>query len=131
MAEAQIGDSVAAVNQTNKIDPITLEVVRTGLIAIVHEMTITLARTSYSTIIREVHDYSCVLFDAKGRLIAQAEGIPIFNGSMNFVIDEVLKKYPIEEIEEGDIFISNDPIPGEERTRMTSTSSCRSFGMAS
>lgn len=112
MAEAQIGDSVAAVNQTNKIDPITLEVVRTGLIAIVHEMTITLARTSYSTIIREVHDYSCVLFDAKGRLIAQAEGIPIFNGSMNFVIDEVLKKYPIEEIEEGDIFISNDPYTG-------------------
>lgn len=94
------------------VDAITLEVVRAGLVSIVHEMSITMDRTSYSTIIREVHDYSCVLFDGKGRLIAQAEGIPIFNGSMNFVIDAVLSKFPIAGMKPGDIFISNDPYTG-------------------
>lgn len=94
------------------VDPITLEVVRAGLVSIVHEMSITMDRTSYSTIIREVHDYSCVLFDGKGRLIAQAEGIPIFNGSMNFVIDKVLERFPVSSMKPGDIFISNDPYTG-------------------
>lgn len=94
------------------VDPITLEVVRAGLVSIVHEMSITMDRTSYSTIIREVHDYSCVLFDGKGRLIAQAEGIPVFNGSMNFVIDAILKHFPVATMKPGDIFISNDPYSG-------------------
>ena len=91
------------------VDAVTLEVVRAGLVSIVHEMSITMDRTSYSTIIREVHDYSCVLFDGQGRLIAQAEGIPIFNGSMNFVIDAVLGRFPVADMKPGDIFISNDP----------------------
>lgn len=95
-----------------QVDPITLEVVRAGLVSIVHEMSITMDRTSYSTIIREVHDYSCVLFDGKGRLIAQAEGIPVFNGSMNFVIDAILKKFPVDTMKPGDIYISNDPYTG-------------------
>jgi len=94
------------------VDAITLEVVRAGLVSIVHEMSITMDRTSYSTIIREVHDYSCVLFDGQGRLIAQAEGIPIFNGSMNFVIDAVLARFPVASMKPGDIFISNDPYTG-------------------
>ena len=95
-----------------RVDPITLEVIRAGLMSIVHEMSITMNRTSYSTIIREVHDYSCVLFDSDGRLIAQAEGIPIFNGSMNFVIEAVLDRYPASEMQPGDMFISNDPYTG-------------------
>ena len=73
--------------QDASVDPVTLEVVRAGLHSIIGEMSITLNRTSYSTILREINDYSCVLFDSRGRLLAQAEGIPIFNGSMNFVID--------------------------------------------
>ena len=95
-----------------KVDPVTLEVIRAGLMSVVHEMSITMDRTSYSTIIREVHDYSCVLFDSKARLIAQAEGIPIFNGSMNFVIDAVLDRYPASEMQAGDMYISNDPYTG-------------------
>jgi N-methylhydantoinase B len=97
------------VAQAPKIDPVTLEVVRAGLTSIISEMSITLNRTSYSTILREINDYSCVLFDNQGRLLAQAEGIPIFNGSMNFVIDAVIEKYPLAEMKAGDIFLSNDP----------------------
>ncbi|MDE0388427.1 MAG: hydantoinase B/oxoprolinase family protein, partial [Rhodospirillales bacterium] len=91
------------------VDPVTLEVVRAGLHSIISEMSITLNRTSYSTILREINDYSCVLFDSRGRLLAQAEGIPIFNGSMNFVVDAVIVKFPLAEMREGDIFLSNDP----------------------
>ncbi len=94
------------------IDPVTLEVIRAGLMSVVHEMSITMDRTSYSTIIREVHDYSCVLFDGQGRLVAQAEGIPVFNGSMNFVIDAVTARYPLSEMQPGDMYISNDPYTG-------------------
>ena len=92
-----------------KIDPVTLEVVRAGLASIISEMSITLKRTSYSTILREINDFSCVLFDSRGRLLAQAEGIPIFNGSMNFVVEAVIAKYPIADMKPGDIFLSNDP----------------------
>ena len=48
------------------VDPVTLEVVRAGLHSIISEMSITLNRTSYSTILREINDYSCVLFDSQG-----------------------------------------------------------------
>ena len=92
------------------VDPVTLEVVRAGLHSIISEMSITLNRTSYSTILREINDYSCVLFDSRGRLLAQAEGIPIFNGSMNFVDRRGDRQVPAgRRCEEGDIFLSNDP----------------------
>ena len=76
-------------------------------------MSVTLSRTAYSTIIRDVHDFSCVLFDAKHRLIAQAEGIPSFNGSMSFALTAVTEKYPLETMRPGDVYISNDPYAGE------------------
>lgn len=92
-----------------KVDPVTLEVVRAGLASIISEMSITLKRTSYSTILREINDFSCVLFDGKGRLLAQAEGIPIFNGSMNFVVEAVTDRFPLSSMKPGDIYLSNDP----------------------
>lgn len=95
------------------VDPITLEVIRTSLISIVQEMSVTLTRTAYSTIIRDVHDFSCVLFDANGRLIAQAEGIPSFNGGMSFVIECVAEKFPLASMSPGDAYLVNDPYSGE------------------
>nr|WP_281406773.1 hydantoinase B/oxoprolinase family protein [Aminobacter sp. MDW-2] len=91
------------------VDAVTLEVIRAGLISIVREMSVALTRTAYSTIIRDVHDFSCVVFDARGRLVAQAEGIPSFNGSMSFALDAVRAKFPLGEMKPGDVFISNDP----------------------
>lgn len=112
MSEARHTEEHEFAATEHRIDPITLEVIRAGLMSVVHEMSITMDRTSYSTIIREVHDYSCVLFDGQGRLIAQAEGIPVFNGSMNFVIEAVTKRYPLHEMQPGDMYISNDPYTG-------------------
>jgi N-methylhydantoinase B len=99
--------------RTTAVDPVTLEVVRAALISIVREMSVTLTRTAYSTIIRDVHDFSCVLFDASGRLIAQAEGIPSFNGGMRFALDATTVKFPLQEMQPGDVYLSNDPYFGE------------------
>ncbi len=87
--------------------------IRAGLISIVREMSVTLTRTAYSTIIRDVHDFSCVVFDASGRLIAQAEGIPSFNGGMSFALDATTSKFPLAEMRPGDVYLSNDPYFGE------------------
>ena len=98
---------------TGRVDPITLEVVRAGLTSIVREMSVTLTRTAYSTIIRDVHDFSCVVFDRRGRLIAQAEGIPSFNGSMGFTLAATAAKFPLAAMRPGDVYISNDPYFGD------------------
>ncbi len=107
------GADRAALSAEGRVDPITLEVIRAGLISIVREMSVTLTRTAYSTIIREVHDFSCVVFDNRGRLIAQAEGIPSFNGSMGFTLAATAAKFPLAEMAPGDVYLSNDPYFGE------------------
>jgi N-methylhydantoinase B len=91
------------------VDPITREVVQNRLTAIVREMSITLQRASYSPIIYEVKDFSSVLLRPSGQLVAQAEGIPGFLGAMPQLLEPVLERYPLEAIQPGDVFISNDP----------------------
>src|SRR3989442_15840649 len=53
-------------------DPITLEVVREALSAIVREMRITLVRTAYSSILYEGEDFSCVLMDRQAQIVAMS-----------------------------------------------------------
>ena len=54
--------------QAPPLDPITLEVVCEGLIAIVKEMRVTIIRASYSSVIYEYDDFSCALFDTEGQM---------------------------------------------------------------
>jgi N-methylhydantoinase B len=91
------------------VDPVTREVVQNRLITIVREMAIALIRASYSPIIYEVKDFSCVLVRPNGELVVQAEGIPVFLGAMAELVPPVLERYPLETIRPGDIFLSNDP----------------------
>ena len=51
-----------------RFDPITLEVLWTRMISIVDEAAAALVRTSFSTVVRESHDFSCVITDAVGPL---------------------------------------------------------------
>ena len=55
-----------------RADPITLEVVTNALVAVAEQMAATILRTSYSTVIREMLDYSTAVFDLEGRIIAQS-----------------------------------------------------------
>lgn len=93
-------------------DPIRVEVIGSALSSIVDEMGETLVRASYSTNIKERRDCTACLFDAEGRTLAQAEQIPIHLGSLMGIVEEVLRRYPVEVISEGDTFCGNDPHTG-------------------
>ena len=64
------------------VDPITLEVIGNALMAASEEVAASLIRTAYSSNIKERADCSVAVFDGQGRLIVQAEHIPIHLGSM-------------------------------------------------
>lgn len=64
------------------IDPTTAEIIRSSLVYASEEMGIALRNASYSPNIRERMDHSAAIFDHKGRLLAQAEHIPVHLGSL-------------------------------------------------
>ena len=91
------------------LDPITIEISWNSLRSIADECYLTLMRSAFSTNIKERHDHSTAIADAKGRLIVQAENaLPIHLASMSGLIGLILKQYP-DSIAPGDIFIANDP----------------------
>jgi len=88
------------------LDPIALEIGWNGLKSIADECFITIMRSAFSTNIKERHDHSTAIADAKGRLIAQAEmALPIHLASMAGLMRHLLDQYG-EDIWPGDIFIA-------------------------
>ncbi len=92
-----------------EIDPILLEIIRHGLIATAEEMKLHLARTAYNPILYEVLDFSCGVFDAGARLLAQADGLPIFLGALGAAVRCVIADIGADRMEDGDVFLFNDP----------------------
>ncbi|HUT80979.1 MAG TPA: hydantoinase B/oxoprolinase family protein [Candidatus Bathyarchaeia archaeon] len=93
------------------VDIITREVIRGGLEYIAEEMGIILRNAAYSTNIKERMDHSCSLFDGKGRMIAQAEHIPVHLGAMPLSVKSIMNVFE-NDIFQGDSFIVNDPYLG-------------------
>ncbi len=92
------------------LDPITLEIIFNGLRSITDETFIALTKSAYSTNIKERRDHSTAICDVAGRLIVQAENsLPIHLASMTGLMEKLLAKYAHEDIEEGDLFVANDP----------------------
>ncbi|MDY6951100.1 MAG: hydantoinase B/oxoprolinase family protein [Thermodesulfobacteriota bacterium] len=92
------------------IDPVTLEVFKNLVLAIPEEMGANLRRTAFSPNIKERLDESCALFDKRGRLIAQAEHIPVHLGAMPSAVKAVASDFP--KLGPGDQVIVNDPYCG-------------------
>ncbi len=93
-------------------DPIQLEIVRHALVGIAGEMKVTLVRCAYNPIIFEAYDFSTGVFDPDGRLAAQAAGLPIFLGTLDWAVQAVVDKYADGGFLEGDVYLSNDPYEG-------------------
>lgn len=94
----------------DELDPITVEVLWTRLISVIDEAGLTLHRTSFSTVVRESHDYTCMVLSPDGQAVAQAtRSIPSFIGTMPMSVKAFLKKYPADTLRPGDVVISNDP----------------------
>jgi N-methylhydantoinase B len=93
-----------------QLDPVTLTMWWNKLITIVDEAQATLLRTAFSRIVTDAWDFSCALFDTKGRMIAQGRhGLPQFTGCMSFAIRDFLEAFPIDTLEPGDSLITTDP----------------------
>jgi len=73
------------------------------------EMGVTLQRTAISPNIRDRLDYSCAVFDAHGRMLAQAAHIPVHLGSMAFAMADIVGSH---EWSQGDMLVLNDPFLG-------------------
>ena len=91
-------------------DPVTLQVLWSRLIALVDEAAATLVRTSFSTVVRESYDFSCVLTDAEGNSLAQSQAsIPSFIGCLPRTVKHFMREFPPETLRPGDVFITNNP----------------------
>jgi N-methylhydantoinase B len=83
------------------------------LIAVVEEQAQTLIRTAFSNTVREAGDLSAGVFDLNGRMLAQAlTGTPGHVNAMAASVGFFLEKFPVATMEEGDIYITNDPWMG-------------------
>ncbi|MBI2872206.1 MAG: hydantoinase B/oxoprolinase family protein [Chloroflexi bacterium] len=91
------------------VDPVSLEVFKNLFVSVAEEMGVALGRTAYSPNIKERRDYSCALFDAQGRMVAQAAHIPVHLGSMPASVKAAIEGFTLER---GDVVILNDPYLG-------------------
>ena len=91
-----------------KLDPVTLEVLRNALPAIAADMAVDLQRTSYNMMIYEVQDFCCALLDREGRLIAQnVGGVSHFVADLGVIIKDGLSRYGANGFQPGDVIITN------------------------
>ncbi|WP_158058295.1 hydantoinase B/oxoprolinase family protein [Halorussus halophilus] len=95
-------------DQQHDIDPVTLEILRNQLEGIAEEMGQVLIRGAYSPNIKERQDCSAALFDADGRMVAQAEHIPVHLGAMPAAVEAIRDKNP----EPDEAYVLNDPFLG-------------------
>ena len=92
------------------VDAISLEVFKNLFAAVAEEMGVTLRRASFSPNIRERLDFSCAVFDAQARMIAQAAHIPVHLGSMPASVASAVAAF--DEFFPGDVVVLNDPYHG-------------------
>jgi N-methylhydantoinase B len=92
------------------LDPIDIGVIWSRLVSIADEMVSALVRTSFSTMVRESGDYSCMLFDHSGRFLSQGTAsVPSFTGTGPATLVGMLEHVPVETFEDGDVLLTNDP----------------------
>lgn len=95
------------------LGPVTIEVLRNAFTATAAEMDVTVWRTSRSTIVREMLDYSTAVFDRDGYNIAQSARIPGHLNSMSAGLLTIVRDFlPLDQWAEGDVVITNDPYCG-------------------
>jgi 5-oxoprolinase (ATP-hydrolysing) len=92
-------------------DPVLLEIFNNRFVAVAEQMGGVLQNSAYSVNIKERLDYSCALFDQRGRLIANAPHIPVHLGSMGTAVAAIIQRGG-KSIRPGAVFALNDPYAG-------------------
>jgi N-methylhydantoinase B len=94
----------------SRFDPVTLEILWRRLISIVDEADAAVARTAFSSLLRDAHDYTCMFTDARGRELAQGTfATPGQSGAMALGVKTLVQRLPAHSFRPGDAFITNDP----------------------
>ena len=91
-------------------DPVTLEVIRNRLQYVTQEMSAAIVKTAVSPVMSEARDFSCICYDAEGRIVANASTVPFHFGVCAEAIGVVRARFP--RIAPGDVFLANDPHDG-------------------
>ena len=100
---------MATPRKNREFDPIELELLWRRLISMVDEAAAAMVRTSFSTLVRESYDFSCVITDAAGQSLVQAsESIPSFIGTLPETVKHFLRFFPPDQLAPGDVLITND-----------------------
>jgi len=96
-------------SSSEAVDAFTAEVIRSSVVAITDEMKTNLMRTAYNMIIYEAEDFTVGLFDVDGNTISIGLGLPMFIRGLSDAIKAKLKHWGKENIQPGDILLTNDP----------------------
>jgi N-methylhydantoinase B len=113
---------MTAMNLSPSIDPITVEIVRNGLLAVTEEMKSNLMRTAYNMIIYEALDFTVGLFTAEGDTVSIGLGLPMFIRGMSETVKAKIKHFGHSGIHPGDILVTNDAyITGSHLNHVTLT----------
>lgn len=96
-----------------KLSDVHLQIMWNRLISVVEEQALTLIRTAFSTSVRESGDLSAGVFNRAGEMIAQAvTGTPGHVNAMAEAVGHFIRDIGVEQIYEGDVYITNDPWKG-------------------
>lgn len=94
----------------SKFDPITLEILWRRLVSIVDEADASVARTAFSSLLRDAHDYTCMFTDSRGQELVQGTFCtPGQAGAMALGVKKIITSIPISDFRQGDVIIVNDP----------------------
>lgn len=93
-------------------DPVLIQVLRYAMEQIADEMGHTLIRTARSTVIKEIKDISCAVFDRNGNTIAQAHHAPMLLTGFELGMRQLRAQFRDEDLSDGDVIVFNDPYSG-------------------
>ena len=102
----------AETRNTDMRDRVEAQVIRYALELVAEDMASTLMRTARSTVIKEVQDLSCALFDRNGRVIVQSKHAPMLLAGSTLTMSEAMRHMENQPLQPGDVLIANDPFRG-------------------
>ena len=103
-------DSDKIASSKSNFDPITLEILWRRLVSIVDEADASVARTAFSSLLRDAHDYTCMFTDSRGQELVQGTFCtPGQAGAMALGVKKLINLVPLNECHPGDVYIVNDP----------------------
>ncbi len=94
-----------------ELDPFTAEIIRSYLLSTVEEMMKSTTAVAYSSTFAERLDFTGAIFDSRGRMVAQAQGVPIHAGTMTDSLEAIIEAFD-GKFDEGDVMILNDVYAG-------------------